>query len=46
LTNDDKYLISGSQDRTVKVWDLREKECKSTINHGVKGKAGKKVHKS
>ena len=26
-----KYLVSGSYDQTIKIWDLKNNECKKTI---------------
>lgn len=38
MTTDDKYLISGSRDRTVKIWDLKNKTCLTTAIQGTGGK--------
>jgi len=29
-----QIVASGSDDRTVKLWDVRVKECQGTLNHG------------
>ena len=31
ITSDNKYIISGSSDRTVRIWDLQEKKQKAIL---------------
>jgi len=39
MTSDNKKIISsgGSVDRTVKIWDFKEKKCIHTIEEAHKG---------
>ncbi|MDR0428931.1 MAG: protein kinase [Tannerellaceae bacterium] len=30
---DDKYLLSGSEDKTVKIWDIKKQKCIRTLTH-------------
>ena len=31
ITSNDKYIISGSSDKTIKIWDIQNGECLNTL---------------
>ena len=31
ITGDDKYAVTSSYDKTVKIWNLQEKICESVL---------------
>ena len=33
LTSDNLFLVSGSKDKTLKLWDLKGKRCLASISH-------------
>lgn len=43
FTNDEKYLITGSQDKLVKVWDIKTGECMKTLRGYRKGQDQGKI---
>ena len=32
VTSDNKYIISGSKDKSIRIWNLLEKKTKSILN--------------
>lgn len=36
MTKDDRYLIAGLEDKSIKVWELKSQECIHTIKNAHK----------
>ena len=37
LSNDNKYIVSGSDDKTIKIWDFKKGNCLNSLKGNKRG---------